>query len=511
MNVRISHPKIIEMLAKSLSGDEGPFPRRSGPSLVNFFNKFGYNDVYGSGFPTRWRYAEQKLNELVLKGKLEEVMIMALSVEELVSFNEVSLGDVERLQSDIIEFINSNIFNLTDRYIVKTKKDIKFLNKTEVKPLGEGFFAEVYPWIKDGKKYAIKKLKPEFWSDSEVTHRFKREFELMGKYNTSKYTISVYEFTENDNSFLMEFADYTLKEFINEHHHIMNLQWQEHICEGIMLGLMEIHPETIHRDLSYNNVLMIKNEPKLADFGLGKDSTKNYSYKTVTEKGVGTAHFTDPIQLNNIKDASIQTDIYSLGKLIDYIFNGSVVSREHKYSSIVARATNRDLSRRYQNVNELHDAFVNLKNTEINYDPMEELMQMVEQNNIVSEKIYNIFTRKNAGIILTDLILTNYSAALEVFEVFSMQYEHELEKLLYEMFEDLKERKLSFANYDNFGRFSMRMLEELGVYSETTVILSDLLEYVGFTVNRFSIQRLINENRNNKSIPSVIRNRWDSN
>ncbi|WP_054023786.1 hypothetical protein [Bacillus sp. FJAT-28004] len=152
-----------------------------------------------------------------------------------------------------------------------------------------------------------------------------------------------------------------------------------------------------------------------------------------------------------------------------------------------------------------------MKNTEINYDPVEELIQMVEQKSIVSEKIYNIFTRKNAGIILTDLILVNYSAALEIFEVFSMQYEHELEKIFNDMFDNLRERKLSFPSYDNFGRFSMKMLQELGSYSEATVILSDILEYVGLGVNRYSIQRLISENRNNKSIPSVIRNRWDSN
>ncbi|WP_054023785.1 protein kinase domain-containing protein [Bacillus sp. FJAT-28004] len=346
MKVKISHPKIIEMLSKSLAGDESPFPRRSGPNLVNFFSEFGFKDKYGSGFPTRWRYAEEKMNELISKGKLEDILKKALSIDELVSFNEVGLGEVERLQLEIIQYINSNIFNLTDRFIVKINNDIKIVNKEEIKPLGEGFFAEVYPLIKEGKKYAVKKLKSEFWSDSEALHRFKREFELMGKYNSCKHTITVYEFNEKDHSFLMEYADNTLKEFINEQHHTMNLQWQEYVCEGIMLGLMEMHPETIHRDLSYNNVLMIKNEPKLADFGLGKDSTKNYSYNTITEKGVGTAHFTDPIQLNNIKDASIQTDIYSLGKIIDFIFNGSVVSSEHKYSSIVLRATNRDLSKR---------------------------------------------------------------------------------------------------------------------------------------------------------------------
>jgi len=34
---------------------------RSGPKLVSFFNALGFNDSYGQGFPSRWRYTDQKL------------------------------------------------------------------------------------------------------------------------------------------------------------------------------------------------------------------------------------------------------------------------------------------------------------------------------------------------------------------------------------------------------------------------------------------------------------------
>lgn len=36
-------------------------PYRSGPKLVDFFNDFGSNDVYGSGFPSRWQYARDAI------------------------------------------------------------------------------------------------------------------------------------------------------------------------------------------------------------------------------------------------------------------------------------------------------------------------------------------------------------------------------------------------------------------------------------------------------------------
>ncbi len=37
---------------------------RSGPMLVQFFNALGFNDSYGQGFPSRWAYTEDKLNQL---------------------------------------------------------------------------------------------------------------------------------------------------------------------------------------------------------------------------------------------------------------------------------------------------------------------------------------------------------------------------------------------------------------------------------------------------------------
>ena len=37
---------------------------RSGPKLVSFFNDLGFNDSYGQGFPSRWIYADERLNKI---------------------------------------------------------------------------------------------------------------------------------------------------------------------------------------------------------------------------------------------------------------------------------------------------------------------------------------------------------------------------------------------------------------------------------------------------------------
>ena len=48
-------------LVKIVTGDTKMSPYRSGPMLVKLFNEFGSNDFYAPGFPSRWKYAEEKL------------------------------------------------------------------------------------------------------------------------------------------------------------------------------------------------------------------------------------------------------------------------------------------------------------------------------------------------------------------------------------------------------------------------------------------------------------------
>jgi Abortive infection C-terminus len=77
--------RTIRAIQKIITGDHtndnrcvGPY--QSGPSLVQFFNEFGFNDVYpaGGGFPSRWSYCEDKLRELNDTPRLQSVLEAAL-------------------------------------------------------------------------------------------------------------------------------------------------------------------------------------------------------------------------------------------------------------------------------------------------------------------------------------------------------------------------------------------------------------------------------------------------
>lgn len=46
-----------------IAGDLGTAPYLTGPELVDFYNDCGFDDIYGEGFPSRWRYSTERILE----------------------------------------------------------------------------------------------------------------------------------------------------------------------------------------------------------------------------------------------------------------------------------------------------------------------------------------------------------------------------------------------------------------------------------------------------------------
>lgn len=57
----IINDKSIEKL-RNLINEETEY--RSGPKLIEFFNDLGFNDTYGQGFPSRWKYTDDRLQKI---------------------------------------------------------------------------------------------------------------------------------------------------------------------------------------------------------------------------------------------------------------------------------------------------------------------------------------------------------------------------------------------------------------------------------------------------------------
>jgi hypothetical protein len=57
-------PRTLAKLIGVITGDGGPYPYRSGPKIISFFNALGGNDTYGPGFGSRNQHTREKLDAL---------------------------------------------------------------------------------------------------------------------------------------------------------------------------------------------------------------------------------------------------------------------------------------------------------------------------------------------------------------------------------------------------------------------------------------------------------------
>lgn len=90
--------KTEEALAQAITGDNGKCFYRKGYELVDFFNQFGFEDIYGDGFPSRINYARDKVKKVNEIGKIDELMEILFDPRDYFD-NETSL-----LES--VEYIN---------------------------------------------------------------------------------------------------------------------------------------------------------------------------------------------------------------------------------------------------------------------------------------------------------------------------------------------------------------------------------------------------------------------
>lgn len=109
----------LEHLAKAICGDNEYTPYVKGHELVKFFNQFGCNDTYEQGFPSRWKFTEDKLRELngtdkirqIIEGVVDPRRFHGLPITVANAVNEIN----SFLKYDKVELKNTgDFYKLTD-------------------------------------------------------------------------------------------------------------------------------------------------------------------------------------------------------------------------------------------------------------------------------------------------------------------------------------------------------------------------------------------------------------
>ena len=265
---------------------------------------------------------------------------------------------------EIISFILL-IISLSSIFITKIYYyyfDIKQLEQASfntmfLEEIGKGHYATVYkayiPQLKTN--YALKKLTS---TDSKDLEKFKLEFEMMKSLNHPNL-IKVYSIDEIKNEYIMDYCDYSLKDYILNHK--LSINEKLSLINQLLDAFNYLHSNGImHRDISWYNIMIIENNDKknkevilkVTDFGIAKDKKIRKTNSGTDIKGT----LVDPT-LSEFKNYNEQNDIYALGIMINFIYfqTESITTDDSKISDITSKCMDINLIDRYHHVSEIID------------------------------------------------------------------------------------------------------------------------------------------------------------
>lgn len=191
-----------------------------------------------------------------------------------------------------------------------------------------------------------KELISMYQNDDKLQKRMNYEFDNMQKLKGCPQVLNVFDFNPENHSYLMEQCEKNLYKHLEDE---MELSFDERlkIIMDVLAGMAFAHEETIiHRDLHLGNILKIRNDFVIADFGLSKDLSIERSMKSsATEKN--NHLFVDPLAMSDFTKLDQKSDVYSIGKIIDYVFTHNAPDSNHIFKTVVERCISRNKDLRY--------------------------------------------------------------------------------------------------------------------------------------------------------------------
>lgn len=213
----------------------------------------------------------------------------------------------------------------------------------------KGSFCRIFLSKEDEGIVVIKKLTDR---NPVAEETFKREQVILSrldKYsNVSRKSITLKVFSADSLTIKMEKGESSLKNII-ENGSDLDIKSILEIIDKIKslhdLGI-------IHRDLHPGNFMLKNNQWYIIDFNI---SSMEYTHSLISiQNNCGVPEYTDPrIYINGLNISNRQTDIYSVGKVINYALTKNPNNYNHKYGKITSRCTCDSLDERYKVIDEI--------------------------------------------------------------------------------------------------------------------------------------------------------------
>jgi serine/threonine protein kinase len=200
--------------------------------------------------------------------------------------------------------------------------------KLEVsREIGSGGFGSVFECrTETGRRLALKRLLPD--STDNDKERFRREVRLQTMLNSPGIVPVIHDLLDEEPpAFTMPLAAGSLEDYVIERGPGAALTVAvRQAAEALVVAHAS---NVLHRDLSPRNVLRFPTEEEelrfaVADFGLGIELDSESARLTRTHEGLGTIAYVAPEQLGDLRAATKQSDVFSLGRLLYYCLTGDV-------------------------------------------------------------------------------------------------------------------------------------------------------------------------------------------
>ena len=481
------NPDFYKRVAKIFCGDEmGMFTYKSGPQLVSFFNThFHTQDSYGQGFPTRWIYVNDKLLDFSSRGIINSFFNLILSKQYLLTERQISEVDAIEHQQKIINELDKicSVYSLklsrkgNEFYLVEIDLDLV--------EIGKGGFADIY--FQKSTGLVVKKLNEESVRRQSLRSRLKREYEITKSCSDIESIIRVFDFDSSNCSYTMEKADYTLENYIEGSE--LTEDSKLNILRQILYTMSLVHQrDVLHRDLSPTNVFFVNGIIKIADFGLGKNLKTLTSHQTMDTTSFGQLFYCAPEQLSLLKDADKRSDVYSLGRIVNFVMTKNSNIFSHSLRSVSEKATNLEPDYRYQDATEMLNALNAWLSIRSNETFKKTIWEKIDHG-VFDEDIENYIYEMSARELCQTCIKKDniFIESLMVFMKIDDTHAIYIIQTIHSNYEQYLKR---FEYADPFASLSFRVLK--GQFSfNVKEVAAQILHYIAYVVERFSAQHMI--------------------
>ena len=307
--------------------------------IVDFFDHNG-----GFGFVDDKYLSEQYGN--LPTSKCLQILENILNILKHSTVNKEQSDHMIEMVTKVLKRDNVKIINPDIGYLTVMPDDI----------LDSGSYCNIVR-VREG--VLRKELNSAYQNDEKLKKRVQYEFENMQKLKGCPQVLNVFDFNSENYSYLMEQCEKNLYKHLEDE---MELSFDERlkIIMDILAGMAFAHENTIiHRDLHLGNILKIGNDFVIADFGLSKDLSIERSMKSsATEKN--NHLFVDPLAMSDFTKLDQKSDVYSIGKIIDYVFSHNASDSNHIFKTVVERCISRNKDLRYDSAQHILNEVENI-------------------------------------------------------------------------------------------------------------------------------------------------------